>query len=135
MPDKVFFELVSPEKLLISGDVDSVVVPGSEGDFAVLPGHALFLSSVRPGIIEIHEEGNETFGLFITGGFAEATPERCTVLAEEAIPVSEMDRVKIEQRQANAKEGLQAHADDTEAQAEFDITAAMLAALDGWNRA
>ena len=135
MADKVVFELVSPEKLLVSRDVDFVVVPGSEGDFAVLPGHAPFLSSVRPGIIEVHEEGNETTGLFVAGGFAEAPPERCTVLAEEAVPVAEMDRVKIEQRQANAREDLQAHADDAKAQAELAITGAMLAALDGWGKA
>ncbi|MCE2509591.1 MAG: F0F1 ATP synthase subunit epsilon [Alphaproteobacteria bacterium] len=135
MADKVAFELVSPEKLLLSRDVDFVVVPGAEGDFAVLPGHAPFLSSLRPGIIEIHEEGNETTGLFVAGGFAEATPERCTVLANEAIPVADLDRSGIERRQSNAKEDLQAHPDDDAAKAELATAEAMLAALDGWGKA
>lgn len=135
MADKVVFELVSPEKLLFSRDVDFVVVPGSEGDFAVLPGHAPFLSSLRPGIIEVHDEGSETTGLFVAGGFAEATPERCTVLAETAVPVAEMDRAGVEKRQANAREDLQAHPDDEAAKAELALAEAMLSALNGWGKA
>ena len=57
MADKVQFELVSPEKLLLSQPVGMVVVPGSEGNFGVLPGHALFISTVRPGIIDVYDDG------------------------------------------------------------------------------
>jgi F-type H+-transporting ATPase subunit epsilon len=92
------FELVAPEKLLLSEQVGMVVVPGSEGNFGVLPGHALFISTVRPGVIDVYEEGetNPSERIFISGGFAEVTPERCTVLADEAVPVSALDRGAIE---------------------------------------
>ena len=98
MADKLQFELVSPEKLLLSQPVGMVVVPGSEGNFGVLPGHALFISTVRPGIIDVYENGMPTISerIFVSGGFAEVTPERCTVLADEALPVASLDRAAIE---------------------------------------
>ena len=92
MADKLRFELVSPEKLLLSEPVGMVVVPGTEGNFGVLPGHALFISTVRPGVIDVYEDKTVTERLFVSGGFAEVTPERCTVLADEAVPVSSLDR-------------------------------------------
>jgi len=94
MADKVKFELVSPEKLLLSEDVAMVVVPGGEGNFGVLPGHALLISTVRPGIIDVYgdDQRSVTQRLFVSGGFAEVAPERCTVLADEALPLSEIDR-------------------------------------------
>jgi F-type H+-transporting ATPase subunit epsilon len=94
--DKVAFELVSPERLLLSRAVEMVVVPGAEGDFGVLPGHAPFISQVRPGVIEVHEGGAVAERIFIAGGFAEVTGERCTVLAEEAKPVGDLDRAAAE---------------------------------------
>ncbi len=97
MADKVEFELVSPERLLLSRAVEMVVVPGVEGDFGVLPGHAPLISTVRPGIIEVHEDGKVTERIFVAGGFAEVNAERCTVLAEVAMPVGEIDRNKVEQ--------------------------------------
>lgn len=96
MADKLQFELVSPERLLLSQQVGMVVVPGSEGNFGVLPGHALFISTVRPGIIDVYEDKTVTERIFVSGGFAEATPERCTVLADEALPISALDRAAIE---------------------------------------
>jgi len=103
MADKVRFELVSPEKLLLSEDVAMVVVPGGEGNFGVLPGHALLISTVRPGIIDVYQERMTDISqrIFVSGGFAEVTPERCTVLADEALPVAEIDRGAAE---AEAKE-------------------------------
>lgn len=92
MAEKVQFELVSPEKLLLSVAVEMVVVPGVEGYFGVLPGHALFISAVRPGVIDVYDAGQVTERIFVTGGFAEVTPERCTVLADEAVPVASIDR-------------------------------------------
>src|SRR6204780_5685352 len=94
MADKVKFELVSPEKLLLSEDVAMVVVPGDEGNFGVLPGHALLISTVRPGVIDVYAQDQRavTQRIFVSGGFAEVTPERCTVLADEAMPVSSPDR-------------------------------------------
>jgi F-type H+-transporting ATPase subunit epsilon len=92
----VQFELVSPEKLLLSEEVEMVVVPGAEGDFGVLPGHTPVISSVRPGIIHIFEGGAVKSRIFVAGGFAEVTGERCTVLAEEAVPLDEIDRDQVE---------------------------------------
>ena len=77
------FELVSPQRLLKSEPVEMVVVPGAEGDFGVLPGHSLLIATVRPGVIDIHEGGQVKESIFVSGGFAEVSPDRCTVLAEE----------------------------------------------------
>jgi F-type H+-transporting ATPase subunit epsilon len=96
--EKVNFELVSPERLLVSEQFDMVVVPGTEGDFGVLPGHSPVISTVRPGIIDIHDGGNIAHRVFVGGGFAEVTPERCTVLAEDAVMVDEIDRADVERR-------------------------------------
>ena len=80
------FELVTPERLIALGrEVEMVVVPGSEGNFGVLPGHAPLISTIRPGTIDIYEGRSVTERIFIVGGIAEVTPERCTVLADEAI--------------------------------------------------
>ncbi len=92
----VQFELVSPERLLVSEDVEMVVVPGSEGDFGVLPGHSPMISTVRPGVIHIFAGGTVSSRIFVAGGFAEVTESRCTVLAEEALPVDEIDRASVE---------------------------------------
>ena len=76
--DQVSFELVSPEKLLVSQPVEMVVVPGEEGDFGVLPRHAPMISKVRPGLIQIYQGGQVQESIFVAGGFAEVTPARCT---------------------------------------------------------
>ena len=99
------FDLVSPEKLLLSQQVGMVVVPGSEGNFGMLPGHALFISTVRPGIIDVYDDKTVTERIFVSGGFAEVTPERCTVLADEALPVSSLDRAAVE-AQAKTQESV-----------------------------
>ena len=96
--DKVEFELVSPERLLLSERVDMVVVPGAEGDFGVLPRHSPLISTLRPGVIRVFEGRDVKQRIFVAGGFAEVTPERCTVLAEEAVPVGEIDAAKIDQQ-------------------------------------
>ena len=97
MADTVRFELVSPERLLLSEDVHMVVVPGGEGNFGVLPGHALMISTVRPGIIDCYKANQVSERIFVSGGFAEVTPERCTVLADEAMPLSALNRAEIEE--------------------------------------
>jgi F-type H+-transporting ATPase subunit epsilon len=84
MPDRLQFELVTPERLLLSEMVEMVVVPGTEGNFGVLPGHAPLISTIRPGMI------------FIVSGIAEVTPERCTVLADEAVSPDTLDRGSID---------------------------------------
>ncbi len=96
--DKVEFELVSPERLLLSEQVDMVVMPGAEGDFGVLPRHSPLISTLRPGVIRVFEGREVKQRIFVAGGFAEVTPERCTVLAEEAVPVGEIDTAKVDQQ-------------------------------------
>lgn len=96
MPERVQFELVTPERLLLSEMVDMVVVPGTEGNFGVLPGHAPLISSLRPGTIDVFEGQTVTRRIFVVSGIAEVTPELCTVLADEAIPPDELDRGAIE---------------------------------------
>lgn len=118
MADKVQFELVSPEKLLTSAPVDMVVVPGGEGDFGVLPGHAPMITTVRPGVIEVREDEKVVARIFVAGGFAEVTEERCTVLAEQAIPVGEIDAAATEKALADANE------DVADAESEFERAAA-----------
>ena len=96
MPDRVQFELVTPERLLLSEMVEMVVVPGTEGNFGVLPGHAPLISTIRPGMIEIYQGQTVTRRIFIVSGIAEVTPEGCTVLADEAMAPDEVDRDAIE---------------------------------------
>jgi F-type H+-transporting ATPase subunit epsilon len=92
----VQFELVTPERLILSAEVEMVVVPGSEGNFGVLPGHAPLISTIRPGTIDIYEGRAVTERIFVVGGIAEVTPERCTVLAEEAMPPDALDRAALD---------------------------------------
>ncbi|MSO77192.1 MAG: F0F1 ATP synthase subunit epsilon [Alphaproteobacteria bacterium] len=118
-PDKVAFELVSPERLLVSEAVDMVVVPGTDGDFGVLPGHSPLLSTVRPGVIDVYQGREVRQRIFVAGGFAEVTPGRCTVLAEEAMPLSEIDRGAVETSLRDAQSDFQdAKSDGERAHAE-----------------
>jgi F-type H+-transporting ATPase subunit epsilon len=84
------FDLVSPERLLFSGNVDQVDVPGSEGDFGVLAGHAPFVTTLRPGILVVYRQDGP-MRVVINGGFAEVGPAGLTVLAEMAVPADEFD--------------------------------------------
>jgi len=106
MAEQTLFELVSPERLLVSRPVDMVVVPGTEGDMGVLPGHAPLIATVRPGVIAVFENGQVTERIFVGGGFVEVTGERCTVLAEEAAPLAELDRARAEEALRVAREDL-----------------------------
>jgi F-type H+-transporting ATPase subunit epsilon len=108
MSEKVQFELVSPDRLLVSEAVDMVVVPGSEGDFGVLKDHAPFISAVRPGVIEVHDQGQVKSRIFVAGGFAEVNGERCTVLAQEALLLAEIDRGAVEAALAELRSNLAA---------------------------
>ena len=96
MADRVQFELVTPERLIVSTEVEMVVVPGSEGNFGVLPGHAPFISTLRPGTVDLYESRAITERIFVVGGIAEVTPERCTVLADEAVAPDSLDRGELD---------------------------------------
>lgn len=135
MADTVEFELVAPERLLVSAPVAMVVVPGAEGDFGVLPGHSPFISPVRTGVIDVYEESMNNIGkrIFVSGGFAEVTPERCTVLADEAVALEGADRSSASDRVQTAQEALQDAGSDEDrraAEAEVAIAEALLAAID-----
>jgi len=112
--DKVAFELVAPERLLASEAVDMVVAPGAAGDFGVLPGHSLLMSLLRPGVIEIWQGSQVTRRIFVGGGFAEVNPRGCIVLAEEAMPVEDIDPAAARQRLKDAQEDLGSAKDDAE---------------------
>ncbi|MBM08737.1 MAG: ATP synthase F1 subunit epsilon [Magnetovibrio sp.] len=120
MTNTVEFELVSPEQLVTSQPVKMVVVPGTEGDLGILPGHAPLIAELRPGVIDIRDGEKITEKIFVSGGFCEILPERCTVLADEAIPFSEINKEVAEQRLHSAKE--------TENENELRIAEVMLAA-------
>lgn len=139
MADTVEFELVAPERLLLSTPVSMVVVPGAEGDFAAMPGHAAFISGIRTGIIDVYENNTNVIDrrIFVSGGFAEVTPERCTVLADEAIALDGADRAAADQRLKAAQEALadvDADANNDSARdtaaAEVAVAEALLAAID-----
>ena len=107
MADKVTFELVSPERILLSVEAEMVVVPGSEGDFAVLAGHQPTISALRPGSIDVYEQGDRISSrIFVAGGLAEVSLDRLTVLAEAAEPFDDVDRGSLAQRIAEATEAV-----------------------------
>ena len=96
------FELVSPSRLLFSGDVESVVLPGTEGEMTILPQHAPLLTALRPGIVTVTASSGVATQTFVRGGFAEVNPQGLTVLAERAIPTTELDGAAFA---AQVKEG------------------------------
>jgi F-type H+-transporting ATPase subunit epsilon len=122
MADRIQFELVSPERLLLSQAVEMVVLPGAEGDFGALPEHAPTVAALRPGVISVFDNGQVTERVFVAGGFAEVTPERCTVLAERALPVADLDRASAEKAIADGRDDLaEAKTDAARAAAENEI--------------
>jgi F-type H+-transporting ATPase subunit epsilon len=112
MPDAFKFELVSPERLLVSDDVEQVLVPGAEGDMTVLAHHAPVLTTLRPGLLDIGFPGGEHRRYFIRGGFAEIGPSGLTVLAETAIDLVELDAGQLAQAVQDAEEDVADAGDD-----------------------
>jgi F-type H+-transporting ATPase subunit epsilon len=131
MADKLHFDLVAPEARVFQGEVDMVVVPGSEGDFGVLAGHAPFMSTIRSGAISIHS-GDQVTRTFIHGGFAEVTPDGLTILAEEAIDLTKIDPAEVERQLTEAREDLgqaRDEADQRDAQNQIDKLEALMTAI------
>ena len=106
MAEKLSFDLVSPERLLLSEAVDLVTVPGAEGDMGIMGGHAPVMTTLRPGVIGVQVEGQAERRFFVRGGFAEVTPEGLTILAEYTVPLDELDSAALEREIANAEEDL-----------------------------
>jgi F-type H+-transporting ATPase subunit epsilon len=111
---KVSFRLVMPEREILATEADMVVVPGSEGDFGVLHGHAPLISTVRPGVLEVIQDNKVDKRFIVVGGFAEVTPERCTVLADEAVPFEEVTPDQLAERERAAERDLTDAASDAE---------------------
>jgi F-type H+-transporting ATPase subunit epsilon len=131
MADKLHFDLVSPERRVFAGEVDMVVVPGSEGDFGVLANHAPFMSTIRTGAISVHS-GNDVTRTFIRGGFAEVTAAGLTILAEEAIDLADVNAEDVSKSLAEAREDLGQARDDEErhdAEARIEKFQALLSEL------
>jgi F-type H+-transporting ATPase subunit epsilon len=114
MADTIHFDLVSPERLLLSEDVEMVTLPGTEGYFGVLAGHAPVLSALKPGVIEVRNGTAPPIKLFVRGGFAEVDAQRVVVLAEEAIPLTDFDIAALDQRIRDMEEDLVAAKTDAD---------------------
>tara|TARA_R110000824_G_scaffold118960_9_gene271736 strand:- start:40099 stop:40497 length:399 start_codon:yes stop_codon:yes gene_type:complete len=114
MADKLQFDLVSPERLILSEAVDMVTVPGKEGDMGILANHTPVMATLRPGLLDVETAGQAVRRIFVRGGFAEVTPSGLTVLAEFAVPLEELDAAKIDQEIKNAQEDVaDAKSDDS----------------------
>ena len=106
------FELVSPARLLFSGEVTSVTIPGTDGEMGIFAGHAPILSTLRPGVVTITRESGQPAKIFVRGGFAEVNPSGLTLLAETAIPLAELDAAALAQQIKNSEEDVADAKDD-----------------------
>jgi len=114
MTDKISFDLVSPERLLLSTEAEMVTIPGSEGDMGVMAGHMPLISTLRPGVIDVKGGTNGDQRFYVMGGIAEVNPGKLTVLAEEAVAVAELDAAALDQRIKNAEEDVTLEKSDNE---------------------
>lgn len=129
MADSFKFELVSPERLLLSEDVTSVVVPGTEGEMTIMARHAPVMTSVKPGVVSVTTASGAENRYVVFGGFADILPDTLTLLAESAVAVAEIDREDLAQRIRNAREDVN-DAKDEEARAKANEQLAHLTTLE-----
>lgn len=106
MTDKIAFDLVSPERLLLSEDAEMVTIPGTEGEMGVMAGHEPLISTLKPGVIDVKGGSKGDSRFFVSGGFAEIGPAKITVLAEESIAMAELDSAGLDRRIREAEEDL-----------------------------
>ena len=125
MTDKIPFDLVSPERLVLSEEADMVTLPGADGYFGVLDGHMPLITTLKPGVIEVSGGtlGDQSF--FVLGGFAEVTPHKVTVLAEEARPLAEMDAAALDERIKDSEEDISTAKTDFERARAVDVADAL----------
>lgn len=112
MPESFKFELVSPERLLVSEQVESVVIPGSEGEMTVMANHAPLMTTVKPGVVTVKTAGGKEERYVVFGGFADIVPAGCTLLAESATAVKDIDRAELLRRIQDAREDVNDAKDD-----------------------
>ncbi|MCM2344360.1 MAG: ATP synthase F1 subunit epsilon [Alphaproteobacteria bacterium] len=129
------FELVSPERRLLSEPARMVTIPGEEGHFGVLPGHSALVATIRPGVVEVHgADGGDVRRIFIAGGFADVTSTSCTILAEEAVNVSDLSLESLEKALGRLKEDMSLTKDDIERSRvtrKINLVQAKIAAVSG----
>jgi F-type H+-transporting ATPase subunit epsilon len=104
----ITLEIISPERLLLSRPVDMVVIPGTEGDLGILPGHSKLITGLRGGLVDLYQNNKITDRFFVSGGFAEVTEERCSVLADDITRQSDLDLHTAEAALSKAKEAFAA---------------------------
>ena len=106
MADSFRFELVSPERLLVSEEVEHVVIPGTEGEMTVMAHHAPVMTTIKPGVVTVRTAAGQDERYVVFGGFADILPEGCTLLAESAVPVADINKDDLARRIQDAKEDL-----------------------------
>jgi len=112
MAETFTFELVSPERLLVSEQVAHVVIPGTEGEMTVMPNHAPVMTTVKPGVVTVRTAGGQDERYVVFGGFADILPGGCTLLAESAVAVGDIDRAELTRRIQEAREDVSDARDD-----------------------
>jgi F-type H+-transporting ATPase subunit epsilon len=108
--DAFRFELVSPERLLVSEEAESVIVPGSEGEMTVLAHHAPVMTTMRPGIVTVKTAAGDTNRYVVYGGFADILPDSCTLLAEFSVHERDFDRADLQRRVEETRQAISAAA-------------------------
>lgn len=130
MAESFKFELVSPERLLVSEEVESVIVPGAEGEMTVMAKHAPVMTTVKPGVVTVKTAAGKSDRYVVFGGFADILPESCTLLAESATRVDEIDRDELARRIQDAREDV-ADAKDEAAKTKAEAYLGQLTTLEG----
>ena len=130
MAEPYKFELVSPERLLISEDVESVVIPGTDGEMTVMANHAPVMSTIKPGVVVVKPFSGGEQKYVVFGGFVDILPDGCTLLAESAIPVADIDRQDLARRIEAAREDV-GDAKDDDARSKAEAYLAQLTTMEG----
>ncbi len=130
MAEAFKFELVSPERLLVSEEVQSVVIPGAEGEMTVLADHAPVMTTVKPGVVTVKTASGAEERYVVFGGFADILPSGCTLLAESATAVKDIDRADLARRIQEAREDA-ADAKDDETKTRAEAFLSQLTTLEG----
>ncbi|BCH14126.1 MULTISPECIES: F0F1 ATP synthase subunit epsilon [unclassified Mesorhizobium] len=130
MPEAFKFELVSPERLLVSEQVESVVIPGAEGEMTVMARHAPVMTTIKPGVVTVNTAEGKAERYVVFGGFADIVPAGCTLLAESAVAVGDIDRADLARRIQEAREDV-ADAKDDETRSKAEQFLSQLTTLEG----
>jgi F-type H+-transporting ATPase subunit epsilon len=130
MADSFKFELVSPERLLVSEEVEQVIIPGTEGEMTVMASHAPVMTTIKPGIVTVKPVSGSEQRYAIFGGFADILPDGCTVLAESAVHVDDLNRDDLRRRIEEARHEAE-HAEDPEMRNRAEFYLDQLTALEG----